>query len=107
MDLSCIPILKVKEVRQRANQHGRLKIDKSLKKLITSYRNKLKFTSRKTYNEIQTYTGTVDPFTSSRSGYGFQVWHDGSIYEGFWHLNLAHGYGRFISATGDVYVGDW
>jgi hypothetical protein len=28
---------------------------------------------------------------------------DGSIYEGYWKENKAHGYGRLIHADGDVY----
>jgi hypothetical protein len=34
-----------------------------------------------------------------------QVWKDGSIYEGYWKNNLAHGYGRLIHTDGDVYIG--
>lgn len=36
-----------------------------------------------------------------------QVWKDGSIYEGYWKNNLAHGYGRLIHTDGDVYIGEW
>jgi len=30
---------------------------------------------------------------------------DGSVYEGYWKNNVAHGFGRLIHADGDVYVG--
>ncbi len=32
---------------------------------------------------------------------------DGSIYEGYWKDNMAHGNGRLIHSDGDVYEGDW
>ena len=35
------------------------------------------------------------------------MWKDGSIYEGYWLDNMAHGKGRLIHSDGDVYEGDW
>ena len=31
---------------------------------------------------------------------------NGAIYEGYWHNNMAHGYGRFID-EGGVYEGEY
>ena len=38
---------------------------------------------------------------------GKQIWPDGSLYEGFWHLDKANGMGRLIHSDGDVYEGEW
>lgn len=35
------------------------------------------------------------------------TWPDGARYEGGWHLNRAHGHGKFTHVVGDVYEGDW
>lgn len=45
--------------------------------------------------------------TEIRDGRGFQIWPDGSLYEGFWRNNKANGRGRLIHADGDVYEGEW
>ena len=42
-----------------------------------------------------------------RDGRGFQIWPDGSLYEGYWSENKANGKGRLIHADGDVYEGAW
>lgn len=42
-----------------------------------------------------------------RDGRGFQIWPDGSLYEGYWRNNKANGRGRLIHADGDVYEGEW
>ena len=42
--------------------------------------------------------------SGKKSGYGTQNWSDGSIYEGFWLNNTAHGQGRLIHADGDVII---
>jgi hypothetical protein len=31
--------------------------------------------------------------------------YDGSVYEGWWKNNMAHGKGRLINADGDIYDG--
>ncbi len=36
-----------------------------------------------------------------------QVFKDGSVYEGSWRNDMAHGKGRLIHSDGDVYEGDW
>lgn len=40
---------------------------------------------------------------NQRSGYGRQIWSDGSVYEGLWADNMANGEGRLIHSGGDVY----
>ena len=32
---------------------------------------------------------------------------NGCIYEGQWHEDMRHGYGRLIQEVGDVYEGEW
>lgn len=34
-------------------------------------------------------------------------WADGATYQGSWEFGQAHGYGRFIHANGDQYIGGW
>lgn len=53
------------------------------------------------------YTGQWRIGTMIREGKGVQIWPDGSIYEGWWRENKAHGRGRIIHANGDIYEGDW
>ena len=45
--------------------------------------------------------------TGLREGKGVQVWTDCSKYEGYWHQDMANGYGRLIHSDGDVYEGYW
>jgi len=45
--------------------------------------------------------------TRVRHGQGYQVWSDGSIYEGYWANDKANGMGRLIHADGDIYHGEW
>jgi hypothetical protein len=40
-----------------------------------------------------------------KCGKGKMVFPSGSIYEGYWKDDLAHGYGRIIHSDGDCYVG--
>jgi hypothetical protein len=42
-----------------------------------------------------------------RHGKGYQLWGDGSKYEGYWKCDKATGKGRLIHSDGDVYEGDW
>jgi len=35
------------------------------------------------------------------------MWADGSVYEGYFYNDIAHGRGRLIHADGDVYEGYW
>lgn len=51
------------------------------------------------------YLGQWSTSQNLRHGKGVQVWHDGSIYEGQWRNDKAHGFGRLIHADGDVYEG--
>lgn len=53
------------------------------------------------------YQGEWIVGTETRDGRGFQIWPDGSLYEGFWKNNKANGRGRLIHADGDVYEGEW
>ena len=53
------------------------------------------------------YQGEWLSGTDVRDGRGFQIWPDGSLYEGFWMNNKANGRGRLIHADGDVYEGEW
>jgi hypothetical protein len=53
------------------------------------------------------YQGEWLAGTEIRDGRGFQIWPDGSLYEGFWSENKANGRGRLIHADGDVYEGEW
>jgi len=53
------------------------------------------------------YQGEWLSNTDTRDGRGFQIWPDGSLYEGFWSNNKANGRGRLIHADGDVYEGEW
>lgn len=39
-----------------------------------------------------------------RSGYGKQIWPEGTLFEGQWYANRANGHGRLIHADGDAYV---
>jgi len=42
-----------------------------------------------------------------RSGFGVQVWEDGSEYRGEWFESVAMGKGELRHANGDVYIGEW
>ena len=42
-----------------------------------------------------------------KHGRGYQIWSDGSIYEGYWKNDKANGRGRLIHADGDIYDGYW
>lgn len=53
------------------------------------------------------YQGEWLIHTEILDGRGFQIWPDGSLYEGFWENNKANGRGRLIHADGDVYEGEW
>jgi len=53
------------------------------------------------------YQGEWIAGTEIRDGRGFQIWPDGSLYEGYWKDNKANGKGRLIHADGDVYEGEW
>ena len=37
-----------------------------------------------------------------KEGRGYQIWLDGSIYEGYWKNNMANGKGRLIHKDGDA-----
>lgn len=54
-----------------------------------------------------TYEGEWNVNNNSRHGRGYQVWSDGSAYEGHWENDKANGYGRLIHADGDVFIGNW
>jgi len=53
------------------------------------------------------YEGQWDEKTGMRDGIGVQIWPDGSVYEGYWKNDKAHGVGRLIHADKDIYEGDW
>jgi hypothetical protein len=51
-----------------------------------------------------------DEFESAfriREGWGVRIWTDGSIYEGWFRNDRAHGRGRLIHADGYIYEGPW
>lgn len=45
--------------------------------------------------------------TTTRQGFGKQLWPDGSLYEGHMKNNKINGDGRMIHADGDIYEGAW
>ena len=51
------------------------------------------------------YEGEWNMKTGFRHGRGYQIWSDGSIYEGYWKNDKANGRGRLIHADGDIYDG--
>ena len=53
------------------------------------------------------YQGEWNKATDMRHGRGYQIWSDGSIYEGYWKADKANGRGRLIHADGDIYDGYW
>ena len=53
------------------------------------------------------YEGEWNVDTDMRHGQGYQIWSDGSIYEGYWKHDKANGRGRLIHADGDIYDGYW
>jgi hypothetical protein len=53
------------------------------------------------------YEGEWNESTNKRDGRGYQIWADGSLYEGYWKNDKANGKGRLIHADGDVYEGEW
>ena len=53
------------------------------------------------------YEGQWNTKTNMKHGKGYQIWYDGSIYEGYWKFDKAYGRGRLIHADGDIYEGDW
>lgn len=106
-DILKVPQSKVAIVRQIESSHGVLKLTEAHKLEIIKDRANLEFVNGHAISAIQTYTGFIDPETKRKEGFGLQVWNDGSIYEGFWKNNKAHGEGRFILANGDMYVGNW
>jgi hypothetical protein len=53
------------------------------------------------------YEGEWNVATNMRDGRGYQIWADGSLYEGYWLNDKANGRGRLIHADGDVYEGEW
>ena len=52
-----------------------------------------------------TYTG--EWLGDERDGFGILVWPNGSVYEGQFKNNLAHGLGKITHKDGDSYEGDW
>ncbi|TNV83491.1 hypothetical protein FGO68_gene3019 [Halteria grandinella] len=53
------------------------------------------------------YQGEWNSNLNVREGQGYQVWPDGSLYEGWWKDDKANGKGRLIHADGDIYDGYW
>ena len=106
-DIMSFPSSKVLMVRLKEQQFKRLPLTEEMKKTIIENRTLLEFQNGMELPEGQIYTGTIDPKTREKQGFGVQVWPDGSKYEGFWHEDKAKGHGRFILADGDVYQGEW
>ena len=42
-----------------------------------------------------------------RQGWGMYIWANGDKYVGNWHRGIMQGEGTFIWARGDVYQGSW
>lgn len=59
----------------------------------------------KVMDNMARYTGEWHKTKNVRQGRGVQIWPDGSMYEGYWKDNKAHGRGRLIHSDGDVYDG--
>ena len=53
------------------------------------------------------FFGQTDFFTKSREGKGYQVFADGSFYEGCWKSNQPCGFGRKLGSDGLMYLGNW
>ena len=53
------------------------------------------------------YIGEWHEIHNKRDGRGYQIWSDGSIYEGYWANDKANGRGRLIHGDGDIYDGEW
>jgi hypothetical protein len=53
------------------------------------------------------YLGTWLMGTETRHGKGIIVFPEGAVYEGQIKDNRATGFGRHVSATGEIYVGQW
>ena len=61
----------------------------------------------KTLPDGAQYDGEWNRQTGMKHGRGYQIWSDGSIYEGYWKNDKANGRGRLIHADGDIYDGYW
>jgi hypothetical protein len=55
---------------------------------------------------LRTTAGTQG-YDRVREGFGVQRFMDGSIYEGWFKGDRAHGKGRLIHTDGYIYEGDW
>ena len=53
----------------------------------------------------ETYHGQLR--NSKREGYGYSIYPDGSIYEGYWKNDQYNGLGRLILETGEFYEGQF
>lgn len=53
------------------------------------------------------YEGQWIQGTMIRHGKGKQMLADGSMYEGWWQMNMANGKGRFLDSKGLFYEGNW
>ena len=62
--------------------------------------------AKKVANDAE-YDGQCIRGEGTRHGRGVQTEADGSIYEGYWRLDKADGYGRMIYGNGNVYIGMW
>ena len=59
-----------------------------------------------TFNKGFIYAGERDE-QGRKSGRGFYVAKDGSLYEGYFQADKLHGRGREINKFGEVYDGEW
>ena len=57
------------------------------------------------YRNGDMYQGELTLGYQKRDGRGVYIHADGTRYEGEWKKNLRDGYGRMISANGDVFEG--
>ena len=53
------------------------------------------------------YVGQWNKTRQQREGKGYQVWPDGTKFEGLWFRDKAHGTGRVIYPNGDYFQGTW
>ena len=67
----------------------------------------LQYHEKKTLEDNAQYEGQWNKHTGKRHGRGYQIWADGSIYEGYWIDDKANGKGRLIHADGAIYEGYW
>jgi hypothetical protein len=65
----------------------------------------LQFTEDFVFENGNHYSGYMKKGKVIKQGYGIQIWPSGTVYEGNWENNVAHGKGKFTHVNGNVYEG--